>query len=664
MSTTATLRMLLLGEDRTASKALKSVAGQADKTGGRLKSFAKVASLSLGASLGAAGAAAFVKSSIGLEAQFSRTMNTLQAATGTPKKGMEDLSELALKLGADTAFSAGEAADAMLELAKAGIGTRDIMGGGVAGTLTLAAAGGTDLATAATIASNAMNTFNLEGKDMDAIAAALAGGANASSASVESLGEALQQVGPGATNAGLSLQETVAALSAFDAAGVKGSDAGTSLKTMLSRLVPQTEKASKAMAEYGLSFVDGKGNIDSLTTVSEKLKNHLGGLSQAERISAMSRIFGSDATRAATVLMNEGRAGISKYIKATKDQDAAQKMADARMAGTAGTIERLKGSIETAALILGQKLAPTVQRVGEALAANMVPAMQSFIDVTGDTIGFVQDHKSALLLIAKVLAVVAAPAVAAWAVATVTAWTAAKVAAIQSSAMQVVALYRVAAGWVASAVAAAASGAETVAIWAMLKAAAISSAMTQISMQVSAAAAYAMNTTVMLAQAVASKVVAGATKAWAAAQWLMNAALTANPIGLVVVAIAALVAALVLAYRKSRHLPTHRRRRFPCGGSGCEGRVRVDQVGGGGGLELVEVELAALVGYLDGPDWYRGDGDREALGQDQSRRTNYCRQNQRCCVSREGGPSGRVRFREGPCHGFDEGDACADPVGD
>jgi phage-related protein len=195
---------------------------------------------------------------------------------------------------------------------------------------------------------------------MNAVAAALAGGANASSASVESLGEALGQVGPGATNAGLSLQQTVGVLSAFDAAGIKGSDAGTSLKTMLSRLAPQTEKSATAMKHLHLNFVDAHGDFLPITKVAEQLRTNLSGLSEEQRTTALTTIFGSDATRAATVLMKEGAGGIAKYIKATKDQDAAQRVANARMKGTAGAVEQFKGSLETATLQFGRFIAPAV----------------------------------------------------------------------------------------------------------------------------------------------------------------------------------------------------------------------------------------------------------------------------------------------------------------
>lgn len=328
-----------------------------------------------------------IKNSVQLEASYSKTMRLVAASTGAPASAIGDLDKLAMQLGADTQFSANDAAGAMLELGKAGISTADIMGGALAGDLLLASAGGTDLATSSTIAANAMNTFNLSGKDMNSVAAALAGGANASSASVESLGQALQQVGPGATNAGLSLQQTVGVLSAFDAAGIKGSDAGTSLKTMLSRLVPQTDKARAAQEKYNLSFVKADGSFRSITEIAQQLQDGLGGLTEEQKTQALTTLFGSDATRAATVLLNQGEKGVRKFIKATKDQNAAQELAKANMSGTSGALERLRGSVETAELALGKALAPTIEKTADFLSDKAVPAITDFITGMQDGTG-------------------------------------------------------------------------------------------------------------------------------------------------------------------------------------------------------------------------------------------------------------------------------------
>lgn len=374
------VRIAILANGRQARAELTSVGGAFDTLGKKLRTGLAVAGIG---SL-TAGVVGLGKAAISTEAEFSTSMRMIQAQTKASADEVRRLNDLAIQLGQDTSFSANEAASAMVELSKAGLDAQQILGGGAAGALQLAAAGGTDLATAATIAANAMGAFRLEARDLDEISAALAGGANASTASVESLGQALSQVGPGARNAGANLNETIAALAAFDQAGVKGSDAGTSLKTMLQRLIPQTKKAAEAFDQLGLDFVKGNGEFESLASIAGQLQDKLGGLSDAARTVAINTIFGSDASRAATVLMQQGEEGLRKFIRATKDQNAAQKLAETRMSGTAGALERLSGSVETAQLRLGQELAPAVERGADLLAENMVPAMEAVISGAKD----------------------------------------------------------------------------------------------------------------------------------------------------------------------------------------------------------------------------------------------------------------------------------------
>ena len=333
-------------------------------------------------------------SGVKLRAEFEKSLNTVGAVTGATRGEMKALEKAAIDMGNSTVFSANEAAKAMVELAKGGISVADMRAGALKGTLLLAAAGGTDLATAAEIASNALNTFGLKGRDMNKVANALAGGANASTASVESLGQALSQVGPGAKNAGLDINETVGALAAFDSAGIKGSDAGTSLKTMLARLVPSTDAAEQAMRRLGLNFTKRNGDFRSLGNISQQLQDKIGGLSESERTRALTTIFGSDATRAATVLMNEGSKGLGKYVRATRNQKAAQDAANAALKGLPGALERLSGAWETLRLQIGKALAP-----GVIVGANFLA------DTMGGLVPFVQENATAFKVLGITLAV-------------------------------------------------------------------------------------------------------------------------------------------------------------------------------------------------------------------------------------------------------------------
>lgn len=347
---------------------------QAGSTAGRRFSgaFTKAAKIGALGGLGAAfGFASFIKDSVELEARYGKTMAQMRVATKAPADELQRLDDLAIQLGKETVFSAVDASDAMLELAKNGISPATIEAGALKSALTLAAAGGVDLEASATAMGNTLNAFRLKGGKAASVAAALAGAANASSASVASLAEGLQQSSTVAADVGFNVQETTGVLAAFANAGIEGSDAGTSLKTMLSRLQPATAKAKDYMDRYGLSFVKANGEFKSAVEIAESLNKGLGELSASERSQALNVLFGSDARRAATILTKEGADGLRDYIKATSDQGAAEEMAQANMEGTAGAIERLKGAWETAKLEFGKEIAPVAADFLDYLAEHI-----------------------------------------------------------------------------------------------------------------------------------------------------------------------------------------------------------------------------------------------------------------------------------------------------
>jgi TP901 family phage tail tape measure protein len=331
----------------------------------------------IGVAFAAAGIAKFATDSVKAAATFDKTMRQVAAVAKLPTRQLADLRRVALDMGAKTSFSAKQASEAMLELAKGGMTAAQIKAGGLRHTLTLAAAGGLELGEAANTVIKSLGQFGLGVDKAADVAAALAGGANASTASVADLSEALAQVGPGARNAGLSLQQTVAVLAEFSDNGIRGSDAGTSLKTMLTNLVPQTAKARTAMKELGIQFVDAHGSIKPVTEVAQILHDRLGKLTEAQRIQALQTLFGSDATRAATVLMNEGAGGLAKYIKATNDRGAAEQLAKSNTEGASGAFERLQGAIETVQIEIGTAFLPKLADTAEWLAVKIPAALDT-----------------------------------------------------------------------------------------------------------------------------------------------------------------------------------------------------------------------------------------------------------------------------------------------
>lgn len=286
-------------------------------------------------------------------ADFDQAMSNVQAATHETAENMGLLRDAALDAGAETVYSAKEAAGAIEELAKAGLSTQSIIGGGLTGALDLAAAGGLDVADAAGIASTTLKQFGLSGDKASHVADVLAAGAGKAMGDVSDLSQALSQSGTVAAQFGLSLEETTGSLAAFASKGLLGSDAGTSFRSMLLRLANPTGEAAKKMQELGIQAYDAQGNFVGMTGLAGQLEKGLGKLTQEQRNAALSIIFGQDAIRAANVLYTEGAAGIAKWTKEVDDAGYAGETAATRLDNLNGDLEKLSGAFDTALITIG-----------------------------------------------------------------------------------------------------------------------------------------------------------------------------------------------------------------------------------------------------------------------------------------------------------------------
>lgn len=302
-------------------------------------------------------------------ADFDAQMSRVGAASNATAADMEKLRTAALQAGKDTKFSATEAAEAEEALVKAGVSVIDVVQGGLKGAMDLAAAGNLELADAADIAANAMNTFNLQGKDVPKIADALAAGAGKAVGDVGDLGLALKQAGLVASQVGLSMTDTVGTLSAFADNALLGSDAGTSFKTMLQRLNPQSDAAADTMKRLGLNFFDANGEFVGITEVAGQLQRGMQDLSAEQRLAAMTTIFGADAIRAANVLYAEGADGIARYVAGVNDQGYASRVAAKATDNLKGDLERLKGALETALIGSGGAGSKVLRELAQAAEA-------------------------------------------------------------------------------------------------------------------------------------------------------------------------------------------------------------------------------------------------------------------------------------------------------
>lgn len=332
---------------------LREAGGTLQKTGVQMASFG-------GGLIGALGLA--VKSS----ADFEKTISAIGAVSGATEKQLDQLREKGLQLGADTAFSAGEAAMAMEELSKAGLSVEDILNGAADATVNLAAAGEIALPEAAAIASAALNQFKLTAQDLPKVADLIAGAANASAIDVNDFGQSMNQAGVVASTVGLSFDDLALAITAMGKQGFKGSDAGTSLKTMLLNLQPQTDKQVTLFKKLGLAveenstsantlgneFFDANGKIKSMSSIAGSLEKALAGMSEQQRLATLEVLFGSDAIRAGALISSTGAKGMDDLASSMGKITAAD-VAAKRMDNLSGAVEQFKGSIETVLIKAG-----------------------------------------------------------------------------------------------------------------------------------------------------------------------------------------------------------------------------------------------------------------------------------------------------------------------
>ncbi|MEV8081135.1 phage tail tape measure protein [Pseudarthrobacter oxydans] len=338
-------------------------------------------------------------------ADFDKSLSGFKAVSGATRAETEALTAEAMRLGEQFGKSASEVVDAATALNKAGVSTADILGGALQGALNLAATDTIALADAAEAASIAMVQFGLAGKDVPHLADLLAAGAGEAVGSVSDLTLGMKQSGLVAGQFGLSVEETVGTLSAFAAAGLVGSDAGTSFKTMLLALASPSGVAAKKMAELGLSAYDAQGNFIGIEALAGELQRTMGGLSQESRNAAMSIIFGQDAIRASTELYKLGAAGVDEWTKKVDQTGYASRVAAEKLNNLTGDWQKLVVSIENGLIESGSSadgfLRPVIQAV-----TGVVQAFRDLPEpMKGAVLAFAATTSGALLLAGAVMTI-------------------------------------------------------------------------------------------------------------------------------------------------------------------------------------------------------------------------------------------------------------------
>ncbi|GGO19469.1 phage tail tape measure protein [Deinococcus humi] len=362
--------------------ALGAAAGQANMFGSAIGS-AAAAFGPLGIAIGVTTVAvglltAGIMSAVNEYGKFEAQMQGVKAvsdATGETFKGLKDQAKsLALEFG----LNVNQIGQVQEELFKAGRGVEDVMGGAAKAVTVLMRATGSDLNNAVLIAGAAMNTFNIQGANMMRVADAIANGANKTALDVNTMGVSLQQVGNVASNAGMSLEETVAVLGLMADRGIRGSDAGTSVRVMLQRLTSSMPVVIEALDKYNIKVFDGTGAQRDMVTVLGEVISQMDKMTEEDRAAFLYKVAGTDAQRVLTASYKAGTSSIADYIAKMDDRGRAERDAKTRMEGLQGAQAKLNTTFQIFKDTIGEVFAPAITTLVEAATSGVSALIDLF----------------------------------------------------------------------------------------------------------------------------------------------------------------------------------------------------------------------------------------------------------------------------------------------
>lgn len=340
---------------------------------------------------------------------FEAGMSEVKAISGATGSEFDALRDKAIEMGAKTKFFASDSADAFKYMAMAGWDASQMMDG-IAGIMDLAAASGEDLATTSDIVTDALTAFGLQASDSAHFADVLAQASSKSNTNVGLMGETFKYVAPVAGALGYSIEDTAVAIGLMANSGIKGSQAGTALRSIITRLAKPVGEAKDAVEELGISITNADGTMKPLSQTMVELREKFAGLTEEQK-----------AQYAAMLAEQEGMSGLLAIVNAS-DEDfqkltdeinnangAAEDMASVMMDNTAGAVEQLKGALESAGILIGEKLTPYIRQLAEWIT-GLVEKFNSLSEEEQDQIvkfGLILAAIGPVLLVlAKVISVV------------------------------------------------------------------------------------------------------------------------------------------------------------------------------------------------------------------------------------------------------------------
>ena len=344
------------------------------------------------AAAGAAGVSLSVGSAVSNYSSFEQGMSEVKAISGATEDEFAALTQKAQEMGATTKFTATESAEAMKYMAMAGWKSEDMISG-IGGIMNLAAASGEDLGSTSDIVTDALTAFGLSAKDSGHFADVLAEASADSNTNVAMLGESFKYAAPLMGSMGYSAEDTATYLGLMANAGVKGSMAGTTLRTAISNLAAPTKAMQTAMDKYGISLTDEQGNMKTLSGVMDNVRSSLSGLSEDEQAAAVKTIFGKQAMSGMLAIINASEDDYDALSESIHNCDgAADEMAATMLDNLTGSVTLFQSAFEGVQDTFGKRLEPYLRSVVDSLT-DLMPDVSDAITTIMDEV----DAKASVL---------------------------------------------------------------------------------------------------------------------------------------------------------------------------------------------------------------------------------------------------------------------------
>lgn len=350
MAESFSVKAILSAKDSNFSSTMKACSGYAENLKSTLTSGIGLGAMaaigSKAVSVVENGLKSLTTGTVSAGTNFESAMSSVASISGATGNDLKELTSKAKQMGATTQFSATEAANAMEYMAMAGWKTKDMVSG-IGGIMNLAAASGSDLARTSDIVTDALTAFGKSASDSGTFADVMAAASSNANTNVEMMGETFKYVGAAAGAMGYSIQDIALATGLMANSGIKGSEAGTALRSVITRMAKPTKESSAAMKKLGLSMTDSKGRMKSFGTIMKDMRKGMKGMTEDQKASYAAMLGGQEAMSGVLAIANASEKDFNKLSKAIDNsKNAAQNMAKVKLDNLKGDVTIMQSSME------------------------------------------------------------------------------------------------------------------------------------------------------------------------------------------------------------------------------------------------------------------------------------------------------------------------------